>query len=76
MLKLRKKIEEELANKTPLSIKDLSIKGNDIMSLGIPEGPVIGRILKDLLEVVLDDPSRNTRDALLEIAKGKLGKTD
>ena len=32
---------------------------------GIPAGPEMGKILQRLLEWVLEDPARNTRDALL-----------
>jgi hypothetical protein len=34
-------------------------------ALGLPPGPRVGEALEALLEEVLDDPSRNTRDHLL-----------
>ena len=37
--------------------------------LGIPEGPILGAILKQLKEDVLDSPSNNHRDYLLIAAK-------
>lgn len=46
--------------------KFLEIDGNDIKSLGFKEGKVIGKILKDLENLVLDDPEKNKRDYLLE----------
>ena len=46
--------------------KFLEINGNDIKSLGFSQGKIIGRILKDLEEMVLDDPEKNTRAYLLE----------
>lgn len=50
----------------PLSVRDLAITGADLMAaLGRAPGPDIGRLLAMLLDRVLDDPSRNTRDALL-----------
>jgi hypothetical protein len=39
------------------------------MELGFPAGPEIGQTLRRLLDVVVDDPSRNTRDVLLELAR-------
>lgn len=66
--RLRKRIKEELAKKPPFGPKDLKINGNDIMALGIPEGPMIGQILFALMERVLDDPSFNERDKLLALS--------
>jgi putative nucleotidyltransferase with HDIG domain len=65
---LEKRIEETLKRGRALSIKNLAVSGNDLMSLGIPQGKYIGIILSDLLETVLDDPVQNTREKLLEIA--------
>jgi len=71
LLPLHNRIEKVLALGRALSIKDLAVSGNDLMSLGIPTGKTIGVILKELLEAVLEDPALNTREKLLEIA-GKL----
>ena len=48
-----------------VNIKDLAITGSDVIKAGIPAGPEVGRILKALLEEVLDDPSKNTKEYLL-----------
>ncbi|NLL36904.1 MAG: HD domain-containing protein [Fretibacterium sp.] len=56
-----------------LSLKDLALKGGDLIALGVPPGPEIGRILKELLEQVLDEHLPNERDALLEAAAASLG---
>jgi hypothetical protein len=53
----------------PLSIGDLAIDGTDLMELGIPAGPAVGATLRRLLEVVVDDPSKNQRDTLLALAR-------
>lgn len=50
----------------PLSIADLAVDGSDLMEIGIPAGPQIGQTLRRLLDIVVDDPSRNTRDVLLQ----------
>lgn len=72
VLRLRKKIEEEIHKKSPFSVRDLAIGGADLLTLGIPEGPQIGALLRDLVEVVLDDPEKNQREVLLEIIKEKI----
>jgi tRNA nucleotidyltransferase (CCA-adding enzyme) len=52
------------------SIKDLAIDGRVLMQeLGMKPGPDLGRILKALLDEVVDDPSKNQRDLLLERAR-------
>ncbi|MBI3120447.1 MAG: HDIG domain-containing protein [Candidatus Kerfeldbacteria bacterium] len=57
----------EEVQKDPIDTRMLKIHGNDVMELlGIPPGPEVGRILNALLEEVLDDPQRNTREYLLE----------
>ncbi len=50
------------------TLKDLAVNGKDLMAQGIPAGRQIGLILNELLETVLDDPTQNTREQLLEIA--------
>jgi hypothetical protein len=57
-----------IAFRDPLSIGDLAIDGSDLMELGIPAGPAIGATLRRLLDVVIDDPSKNQRDTLLKLA--------
>ncbi len=48
-----------------LTTKDLAVSGADVMQiLNLRPGPAVGRILKQLLDTVVDDPSRNTRDQL------------
>jgi tRNA nucleotidyltransferase (CCA-adding enzyme) len=67
---LWQRVEKEIAAANAFSLRDLKIDGNDIMrELGIPPGPEVGRILSDLFERVLDEPSLNTREKLIELAK-------
>jgi hypothetical protein len=37
--------------------------------LGIPPSPRVGRILSELFERVTDDPTLNTREQLLRLAR-------
>ncbi|MDZ4247727.1 MAG: HD domain-containing protein, partial [Patescibacteria group bacterium] len=55
--------------KEPISTRMLAVNGNDLMhELKLKPGPGIGRIQDALLEEVLDDPKRNTKEYLLERA--------
>lgn len=57
-----------------LTIKDLAIKGGDLMDLGVERGEAIGHYLKGALEVVLEDPQMNTKEALLDYIKREMGE--
>lgn len=71
---LKARIEEELLCEPPLSVRDLAVNGNDVMAeLGIEEGPAVGRVLDTLLERVLDNPSLNERNRLIEIIRREFG---
>lgn len=54
-----------IAFRDPVEIGDLAVNGDDLLSAGVPAGPEIKRVLERLLDDVLEDPARNTRDALL-----------
>ncbi|HEX6837336.1 MAG TPA: HD domain-containing protein [Polyangia bacterium] len=62
---LRARAHEEIAKASALKITDLAVGGGDVMEvLGCKPGPIIGDVLRALLERVLDDASLNTRDTL------------
>jgi tRNA nucleotidyltransferase (CCA-adding enzyme) len=62
---LKQRVEHELANAAALKITDLAVGGGDVMQvLGCKPGPIIGDVLRALLERVLDDASLNDRDKL------------
>lgn len=67
---LERRIAGQLASSPDLLMRRrLAIDGNDLQrALGIEPGPRIGRLIDALTEAVLDDPSRNRRDLLLELA--------
>lgn len=74
-------IEEVLHD--PISVNQLAIDGNDLLKMelhpptpenpvvwtGIKPGPRMGWILNALLEEVLDNPAKNTKEYLLELTK-------
>ncbi|HEU5358594.1 MAG TPA: polynucleotide adenylyltransferase, partial [Gemmatimonadales bacterium] len=53
----------------PIDRGALAVTGADLLDAGIPKGPALGKVLKGLLDFVLEDPSRNTREVLLRQAK-------
>ena len=59
-----------------LSLKTLAVSGDDLLSLGYPEGREIGRTLSSLLDAVLDERLPNERDALLAEARLLRGDAD
>lgn len=65
ILERAKKIAE---NGDCIDLKSLAVNGKDLASMGI-DGKAIGETLNKLLDAVLDDPSLNTKDKLLAIAK-------
>ncbi len=52
----------------------LAISGEDLITLGIQPGPTMGAILKQLEEIVIEDPSKNTRESLLAEATKRSGR--
>ena len=50
-------------------IKELQVDGKDLMAAGVKQGKQIGDILSDLLEVVLEEPEKNTKETLLAYVK-------
>ena len=67
---LWERVQDEIRAASAFSLRDLAIDGNDVMrELGIPPSPEVGRVLNELFELVTDDPSLNTRERLLELAR-------
>jgi tRNA nucleotidyltransferase (CCA-adding enzyme) len=56
-----------IAYRDPVEVSDLAINGTDLLAAGIT-GKRLGDTLRALLQYVLEDPARNTRDALLRRA--------
>jgi tRNA nucleotidyltransferase (CCA-adding enzyme) len=49
----------------PLTLKDLAVKGDELIAAGVRPGPDVGATLERLLGEVLEDPARNTKQYLL-----------
>jgi len=64
-------IREILHEKPPVSLKDLAVNGKDLFELGYKEGKEIGLVLKELLNLVLEKPTLNQKELLLNRAQEK-----
>lgn len=62
-------LRRELAAGPPLTEGDLALDGRDLIRMGLRPGPRFGRILEHLLDRVLEDPSRNSRETLESLAR-------
>ncbi|MBF8290061.1 MAG: hypothetical protein HW391_1029 [Chloroflexi bacterium] len=70
---LRRRVAEQLAGDVVLERGDLAIDGNDLIAqLGLTEGPLLGQILEQLLELAVTDPSINDGPTLLLLAQSML----
>lgn len=73
--KIKKLYEEICRNQDCLGLKDLAVTGNDLIALGIAPGREIGEVLRNLLQLVLEEPAFNTKEELLKICREKYIKT-
>ena len=70
---LRARVAAELAAEVVLDRGRLAVDGTDLITeLDLQEGPLLGRILDDLLDAVIADPTLNERPTLLLLAQGML----
>ena len=58
-----------LARGECVSVKELTVDGKDLIAAGVAQGKQIGEILSDLLEIVLEEPEKNTKETLLSNVK-------
>lgn len=64
------------ADGSEFNIKSLAINGGDIIALGVNEGKEIGRLLSEMLELVIEGNALNEKQALLEEIKKRLNSGD
>lgn len=69
ILKLKRLCEKIINSKEPLTLNEVAINGNDLISQDIAEGKNIGIILKYLLDLVIEKPELNNKKTLIEKAK-------
>lgn len=65
-----KRLYTEICEKEQcVSLKTLAVTGSDLIAAGMKPGKELGEVLQKLLQLVLDDPSCNTKDKLLAEAQ-------
>jgi tRNA nucleotidyltransferase (CCA-adding enzyme) len=71
--RLEARVAGVIAAGDALSVRDLAVSGKDLMGeLGMKPGRAIGEVLEHLLELVVDDPSKNDRAVLLDAARARI----
>ncbi len=66
VVKVLRRLRGELRKSPPLRTEDLAVNGRDLVAMGLKPGPRFGKILASLMEEVLEDPTLNRREQLLE----------
>lgn len=51
-----------------ITLRQLAVSGHDLHELGIPKGAIMGQLLNQLLDIVLDEPEMNDPDVLKAMA--------
>lgn len=67
---LERILADVLAADEAFSLKKLAIDGRDVMALGVPQGPLVGRALAEALDAVIDERIPNEPDALRAFVEG------
>lgn len=68
--KLLSRIDKIIEEENAITVKDLKINGNDLMKeFNLKPGPIVGKILNYLLDLILDEPSLNDKEKLMEKTK-------
>ena len=58
--------EEITAAGDPITLKDLAVKGSDLIAAGMKPGPEMGEVLSRMLDDVLENPEHNQKEYLIE----------
>jgi tRNA nucleotidyltransferase (CCA-adding enzyme) len=67
---LTERIKESIEKGAAFGISDLAVRGNDLIeTFKISPGPLVGKLLRQLLETVLEHPEYNQRERLLAEAR-------
>ncbi len=72
LARLKELYDEICRRQECVSLKNLAVSGSDLIALGMDPGREIGILLHELLDMVLENPERNTREELLRISTEKI----
>lgn len=62
-------VDEIIATQQCFTLRDLAINGRDLMNIGVPQGIMVGKMLNNLMDLVLDELISNDRDVLIDKVK-------
>lgn len=65
LLELEKIYRDVIEAEECVSLRTLAVTGRDLIDIGMKPGKELGAVLNQLLETVLDDPEKNTKEELL-----------
>jgi len=68
-------LDEIIKEDECFNLKDLAVKGRDLLQTGIREGPEIGQILNFLLQQVIEERVENDKEKLLKLVKDYKAKS-
>ena len=67
------RIADELEEQESVfSLRDMRLRGSDLLDMGMRTGPAVGKVLGDAFALVVDDVLPNERDALLAYARERI----
>lgn len=69
-------LDEIVAEESAFSLKDLAIRGSDVINCGIEPGPAVGKLLDAALDAVIEETVENDRTALLSFIKDRMKTSD
>ena len=74
IVEIRNLYKQILMENQCVTLRQLAVSGRELMELGMKPGRELGAMLSELLEYVLDDPERNTKENLCKYVKEKMEK--
>ncbi|MGN2370016.1 CCA tRNA nucleotidyltransferase [Clostridium cagae] len=74
LLYIRENLKDVIFNNECFNLKNLNISGKDLISLGLEKGKNIGKMLNELLELVMNNPDLNDKQVLIDIVKETIKK--
>ena len=60
-------LEEIIEQQQFYSLKDLAVAGKELIEAGVPQGPQVGRILKELVNMVINEQVENNKEDLMRL---------
>ncbi len=68
----KKLLDKEIKKAKEKPYGKLAINGHDLLALGFKENKKLGDLIKNLEEIVIEDPSKNTKEYLFSFVKKRL----